>query len=314
MTSLPPKRTAMSLEHQLADIARVPMLTCDEEIILGNRVQNMLKVLRDRGIDEQISKENFSQVAESLDQEARQTVKTGLKARDRMISANMRLVVAVAKKIKTSQLHMTIQDMIQEGAIGLARAAEKFEPGRGYKFSTYAYWWIRQSIARASEYQEKTIRVPATIQKTAKRIKDAREELILEMKKEPTIPEIAAKMGEDPDRIRKIMLLNASVISLDSGIRKHGDSAELAEVLPADQEDQDCFDESPKLEILLKVLDSLPDNEKLLMKQRYGIGMTALSVKDVAAANESTEQEIRQKYQEIAKKMKFVANIFIGRE
>lgn len=304
----------MSLEHQLADIARVPMLTCDEEIILGNRVQDMLKLLRERGISERVSRENFSQIAENLDQEARRIIKTGLKARDRMISANMRLVVAVAKKIKTSQLHMTIQDMIQEGAIGLARAAEKFEPGRGYKFSTYAYWWIRQSIARATEHQEKAIKVPATVQKAAKQIKETREALILELKKEPTILQIAEKMNEDPERIKKVMLLNASVISLDSGVKRYGDGSELADILLANQESLDYLDESPRLDILLRVLDSLPSDEKLLMKQRYGIGMSPLSVKDMAAANKTTEQEIKQRYQEIAKKMKYVANIFMPKK
>lgn len=304
----------MSLEHQLADIARVPMLTCDEEIMLGNRVQEMLKVLRERGIDEQVSRENFSQISESLDQEAKRIIKTGLKARDRIISANMRLVVAVAKKIKTSQLHMTIQDMIQEGAIGLARAAEKFEPSRGYKFSTYAYWWIRQSIARASEHQEKTIKVPATVQKTAKQIKETREALTFELKREPTIYQIAKKMKEDPERIRKVILLNASVVSLDSGIRRHDDSVELADILSVNQELYDHFDENPRLDVLLRILDSLPGDEKLLIKQRYGIGMSPLSVKDAAAANKLTEQEIRQKCQEIAKKMKYVANIFMPKK
>lgn len=304
----------MSLEHQLADIARVPMLTCDEEIILGNRVQDMLKLLRERGISEHVSRENFSQIAENLDQEAKRIIKTGLKARDRMISANMRLVVAVAKKIKTSQLHMTIQDMIQEGAIGLARAAEKFEPGRGYKFSTYAYWWIRQSIARATEHQEKAIKVPAAVQKAAKQIKETREALILELKKEPTVLQIAEKMNEDPERIKKVMLLNASVISLDSGIKRYGDGSGLADILLANQESLDYLDESPRLDILLRVLDSLPSDEKLLMKQRYGIGMPPLSVKDMAAANKTTEQEIKQRYQEIAKKMKYVANIFMPKK
>lgn len=308
---LRPPRTAMSLEQQLADIARVPMLTCDEEIILGTRVQKMLSVLRENGIDEQISKQNFSGIAERLDENSRRVLRAGLKARDRMISANMRLVVAVAKKIKTSQMHMTIQDMIQEGAIGLARAAEKFEPGRGYKFSTYAYWWIRQGITRASENQEKAIRTPASVQKMAKQIKFARDELVIELKKEPTIKEIATKIGEESEKVERIAMLDSIVISLDSGIKRHEESSELLELISSSSDQEDENENNEKIEIILRLLHSLPEDEELLIRQRYGIGMAPLSTKDMADANGISEQMIKQKQLKITKKMRYVASIFI---
>ena len=161
----------MSLDDYIADIIRVPMLTCEEEIILGTQVQKMMQVLRENQISEQISQQILLDSVDKFSKEGARAIKSGLRARDRMISANMRLVVAIAKKAKTTQIHLSTQDLIQEGAIGLARAVEKFEPGRGYKFSTYAYWWIRQGVVRATEYQEKAIRLPSNVQKTIRQIK-----------------------------------------------------------------------------------------------------------------------------------------------
>lgn len=302
----------MSLDDYLRDIARVPMLTCDEEIILGNRVQDMIKVLRDNGLDEQVLRNTIASSIESLPPEARLRIKRGLKARDRMISANMRLVVAVVKRVRTTQVHMSSQDLMQEGAIGLARAAEKFEPGRGYKFSTYAYWWIRQGIVRAGEYQEKAIRIPANVQKTAKQIAETRARLSAKLGREPTILQIASEMEEKPSRIKNILLLDVSAISLDCDFESGGDQASLLDLVSVDKkewvEEQEEF--SAKVEFITGLIDGLPGEDQQLIRLRYGIGVDSMTIKEIAAASGASRQSVRQRHREIVDKIKLVIKMF----
>lgn len=302
----------MSLDDYLRDITRVPMLTCDEEIMLGNRVQEMIKVLRDNGLDEQILRDSVASSLKSLQPEARLAIKRGLKARDRMISANMRLVVAVVKRVKTTQVHMSTQDLMQEGAIGLARAAEKFEPGRGYKFSTYAYWWIRQGIVRAGEYQEKAIRVPANVQKAAKQIAETRAKLSAKLGKEPTILQIASEMEEKPERIKKILLLDVAAFSLDCGSESGSDQTSLLDLVSSGQgeEPEDQENSLTRMEFVTKLVSALPSEDQELIRQKYGIGTDSLTVKEMAAASKTSRQSIRQRHQEIMEKIRLVARVF----
>jgi RNA polymerase sigma factor (sigma-70 family) len=302
----------MSLDDYLRDITRVPMLTCDEEIMLGNKVQNMIKVLRDNGLGEQILRNNIAASIESLQPEEKLAIKRGLKARDRMISANMRLVAAVVRRVETAQVHMSTQDLMQEGAIGLARAAEKFEPGRGYKFSTYAYWWIRQGIVRAGEHQEKTIRVPANVQKAVKQITETKANLSARLGKEPTILQIASEMKEDPERVKKILLLDVAAISLDCGFESGSDQSSLLDVMFFDQgEDPEDQEESLiRVEFATKLIDALPSEDRDLIRQRYGIGTDPLTIKEIAIANETSQRSIKEKHEKIVSKIKVVAKIF----
>jgi RNA polymerase sigma factor, sigma-70 family len=302
----------MSLDDYLRDITRVPMLTCDEEIMLGNKVQEMIKVLRDNGLDEQILRDNITSSVKSLQPEARLTIKRGLKARDRMISANMRLVVAVVKRVKTTQVHMSTQDLMQEGAIGLARAAEKFEPGRGYKFSTYAYWWIRQGIVRAGEYQEKAIRVPANVQKAAKQIAETKARLSAKLGKEPTILQIANEMEEKPERIKRILLLDVAAFSLDCGFESGSDHASLLDLASSGQgtESEDQENSLIRVEFVTRLVSALPSEDQELIRQKYGIGVDSLTIKEMAVASRTSRQSIRQRHQEIMDKIKLVARMF----
>ena len=306
----------MSLDDYLKDIARVPMLTCDEEIILGNRVREMIRVLRSNGLDERILRNNIFGSMKSLQPETRQVVKKGLKARDRIISANMRLVVAVAKRMKTGQVNMSMQDLIQEGAIGLARAAEKFEPGRGYKFSTYAYWWIRQAVARATEYQEKAIRIPVNVQKTAKQVAEVQAKLSAKLGKKPTILEIAEEMDEKPERIEKILLLNATVISLDRAPEAEAGQFFLVDAASClhEEEIKELEELSIRAEFATKLVNALPREDQELIKKRYGIGMDPMTIKEIAEASGVSQQYVKQRHQKILSKIKLVANIFASAE
>ena len=302
----------MSLDDHLRDIARAPMLTCDEEIMLGNSVQEMIKTLEENGLDGQISQSNIATFAKELEPEARRIIRRGLKARSRMISANMKLVVAVVGRVKTTQVHMSTQDLIQEGAIGLARAVEKFEPARGYKFSTYAYWWIRQGIARASEHQEKAIRIPANVQKTAKQIAEIKTKLLTKLGKEPTILEIASEMEEKPERIKRILLLDVATVSFDCGFESGSDQASLLDLIPADQEEEVKERENltVRAEFAAMLVNALPEEEQELIKQKYGIGTSPMTIKEIAAANNVSQQSIKQKHEKIVNRIKPVARMF----
>lgn len=307
----------MSLEEYTADILRVPMLTCDEEIILGNQVQKMISILKKNNIEESITKKNFHNLTASLLLEERKAVSRGLKARNRIISANMRLVLAVANKIKTSQVHLTIQDMVQEGAIGLARAAEKFEPGRGYKFSTYAYWWIRQGIMRASEYQERAIRVPANVQKLSKEVKYARLKLLAKFSKEPTIEEIAIELNETVEKVSKAIEAGQPITSLDldaaasAGARNTTSSTTLIELIPAalNEDTEKEEDRSWKLNLLLSVISALTKDEEEFIKQRYGIGCEQLSIRQIAKRDGVSELSIKHKHQMLINKIRYATAI-----
>lgn len=302
----------MSLDDHLRDIARAPTLTCDEEIILGNSVQEMMRTLESSGFEGQILQSNIAAFVKELTPETRQIIRKGLKARNRMISANMRLVVTIVGRVKTTQTHMSTQDLIQEGAIGLARATEKFEPGRGYKFSTYAYWWIRQAIARASEHQEKTIRIPANIQKAVKQIAKTKAVLSLRLGKEPTMSEIASEMEEKLERVEKILLLDVAAGSFDHGLESDGEQGCSLKLIAADQEEnaRDREDSMVRVEFATRLINALPDEERELIKQKYGIGTDPMTIKEIAAANETSQQFIKQECERIMNKIKPVAKLF----
>jgi RNA polymerase sigma factor (sigma-70 family) len=306
----------MSLDDYLRDIARVPMLTCDEEIMLGNAVQKMIKTLRDKGLDEQILQSNIASFIEDLDPATRRIIQKGLKARDRMISANVRLVAAVVKKVKTSQVHMSTQDLMQEGVLGLARAVEKFEPGRGYKFSTYAYWWIRQGIVRAGQYQEKTIRIPANVQKTAKQIAEVRARLSATFGKEPTIAEIASDMEENLEKVKRILLLDVATVSLDCVFESSSDNCSLLDLISSDRQGQAEEQENCaiRIEFAVRLVNALPEEDRELIKQKYGIGTDPMTIKEIAAANNVSQQSIKQRHQGIVDRVKLVAKMFAPAE
>ena len=150
-----------SIGYYLSSIGRVPLLTAAEEIELAHHVQNMKKLLKTPEI-ERTKKDRYQ-------------IKIGKKSRDRMMSANLRLVVSVAKKYQNQGLELL--DLVQEGAIGLERAVDKFDPAMGYKFSTYAYWWIRQGMTRAIDNSARTIRLPIHISEKLSKMRRISREL-----------------------------------------------------------------------------------------------------------------------------------------
>ena len=169
------KLSGDSVRSYLRDIGRIPLLEHDEEILLGRQVQRLMEI---KACEELLGTPTKDELAASLEltpKELRKLLRDGEKAKDRMVTANLRLVVSVAKKY--TKRNMELLDIIQEGTIGLVRGVEKFDPGRGYKFSTYAYWWIRQGITRAIAEKSRAIRLPIHVTENLNKIKKAQREL-----------------------------------------------------------------------------------------------------------------------------------------
>lgn len=302
----------MSCDDYLRDIGKIPLLTSDEEIILGNKVQAMVQLLEQKGISQQVSAGNMDEMLAGLDEKERRVIRGGIRARNRMVSANMRLVVAIARKYVNKQVHMTMQDLIQEGAIGLTRAAEKFDPARGYKFSTYAYLWIRQGMTRGCESQEAIIKVPAHIQRTIRKASETRVRMSATLNREPTFQELAEEMGEtDWKKLRDMIFMNPVVVSLDLS-PKNGESSSLLEIVNGDDESEIKEQEeySAKLDFIMMVVNALEDNDKDLIKQRYGLGTEPISVKDMAKKLGVAPQAIRERQQTITRKIRYVVTKF----
>jgi RNA polymerase sigma factor (sigma-70 family) len=310
----------MTCEDYLKDIGRVPLLTSQEEIVLGNSVQAMTRMLEDKGISYQLSASNIREALEQLDDQEKRIVKNGLRARNRMVSANMRLVVAIAKKYVNKQVHMTMQDLIQEGAIGLTRAAEKFDPARGYKFSTYAYLWIKQGMTRGCEAQEGMIKLPAHLQRMIRKAAEVRIRLSAKLGREPSFSELSEEMGEvDQEKLRAIIsmhiMMSPAIISID--IRAEGNDRSflcLSDILNTDDESEirDSEENASKLNFVMLAIQALDPIDRELITRKYGIGCDPVSVRELAQMTDLAPQVIRERQQRAAAKIRYVVTSFVA--
>ncbi len=205
----------------LRDIGRVPLLSHEQEITLGRQVQEYMQVERAEleMIELTGDKPSIDELANKLNLSASQIKKrfrAGQRAKERMVAANLRLVVSVAKKY--TKRNMELLDLIQEGTIGLVRGVEKFDPARGYKFSTYAYWWIRQGITRAIAEKSRAIRLPIHITEMLNKLKKGQRELSQELSRTPTVIELAKHVELPEEDVKDLMCKAGQPVSLETKV------------------------------------------------------------------------------------------------
>ena len=258
----------------LRDIGRVPLLSHEQEITLGRQVQELmvlenLETELESDLGEKPDITLFAEKAGISTIQLKKKLKSGRRAKERMVAANLRLVVSVAKKY--TKRNMELLDLIQEGTIGLVRGVEKFDPTRGYKFSTYAYWWIRQGITRAIAEKSRSIRLPIHITEMLNKLKKGQRELSQELSRTPTLKELSEYVELPEDDVKDLMSKAGQPVSLETKIGD-GEDTILLDLLsneidmPSEQIESDCMKGD-----LESLLEQLPELQNRVLRMRYGM-------------------------------------------
>jgi len=288
----------------LQQIGRVPMLTEAEEIERGNQVQAYMAV---------IEKEHHT-AAE------RRIIRLGQKAKDRMINANLRLVVSVSKRYMDKCQILCLDDLIQAGNTGLIRAVEKYDPTRGYRFSTYAYCWIKQGIWRSISYSDRTIRLPVAALDALRRLSVYVPEFEREHGHHPGFDEMATECGlvgvaGDPKayRVRQFLLHNRRVSSLDVTIRAGEVNRPLLDVIGSEDHAADRIEAEEQLGILSDCIRDLPEEQAMVLEHLYGLnGHQPLRLMELSRLLKISHKRLATLEAEAIKTLKSSSALFAG--
>jgi len=251
-----------SVQMYLKEIGKTDLLSSEEEVELAKRI-------------------------EKRDEEAR----------EKLIKSNLRLVVSIAKRYVGRSPNLTLLDLIQEGNIGLFRAADKFDYHRGYKFSTYATWWIRQAITRALADQSRTIRIPVHMVETISKYTQVKRRLLQDLGREPMPEEIAAEMGVEVEKVRYIQKISQDTVSLESPVGEDEEDSTLGEFIEDEKAITPSQTAARRLlkDWLIQILDTLSPRERKILDMRFGLsdGITH-TLEEVGKEFRVTRERIRQ--------------------
>jgi RNA polymerase primary sigma factor len=276
----------------LKEIGRVPLLTGAEEVEYSRRIESgTLAALRlaDLAATGELASLDFGER-----RQLQRSVRRGEDAREVLIEANLRLVVSIAKRYVGRGMHFL--DLIQEGNLGLMRAVEKFDYTKGFKFSTYATWWIRQAITRAIADQARTIRIPVHMVESINKVHRIQRQMMQELEREPSIEELAERVGLTEDRVREIQRISLDLLSLDAPVGEEDDSnladfiEDQAAEAPADAAARRMLNRA-----VIDALDELNDREKAVVRLRFGLDDgQARTLEEVGKEFGVTRERIRQ--------------------
>jgi RNA polymerase primary sigma factor len=270
----------------LGEIGQVALLSADDEKRLGRAIRTM---------QEAKARSTEGSLTATQRRELRIIMREGEEAFEHLITANLRLVVSIARKYDGRELQLL--DLIQEGNIGLMRAAEKYDWEKGFKFSTYATWWIRQSMMRAMADQGRTIRVPSHVVEMLNRITKADRELNVELKREPTYAELAERTLIPAEKIEELKQISSVTISLDEPVSSDEDSTTWGDKFGGDTTDSpaDVAQRRELVDAISLELDHLPDRDRRIIDKRFGISSgEPQTLDDVAKQEGVTRERIRQ--------------------
>ncbi|HSE29051.1 MAG TPA: RNA polymerase sigma factor RpoD [Candidatus Saccharimonadales bacterium] len=289
-----------SVRLYLREIGKIPLLNPEEELGLAKQVvenRAELEEVQDKiaDIEEKTKKgEASARMTEELEKLSARAKKLSL-PKDQMAEANMRLVVSIAKRYSGRGLDFL--DLIQEGNTGLLRAVEKFDPDKGFKFSTYATWWIRQAITRAIADQARTIRIPVHMVETINKLLRTQRRMTQELNREPTIEELAVEMEMEPEKIEYVMKIKQDITSLDANVRDDDDDSVLGDFI--EDEDAQSPEESAAMQLLKEqvrdMLGVLTEREQKILKMRFGLDDgKSHTLEEVGQEFSVTRERIRQ--------------------
>ena len=305
------KATGDSVRAYLKDIGRIPLLEHEEEILLGRKVQRLMEI---REIEEEMDCQSQDDLAGILGvtvKQLKRELTEGERAKDKMVTANLRLVVSVAKKY--TKRNMELLDIIQEGTIGLVRGVEKFDPGRGYKFSTYAYWWIRQGITRAIAEKSRAIRLPIHVTENLNKLKKAQRELSQVNGYMPSVFELSDHLGLTVDEIKDLMCKARQPTSLEIKIGENRDTA-LIDLLEDESQLPEMLLENQFMkESLRGLVCDLPEMQAAVIGMRYGVGEEMLEPMSMTAIGQvlnMSRDRVRTLEHKGLKSLKEMANNF----
>jgi RNA polymerase primary sigma factor len=271
----------------LKEIGKVPLLTGAQEVNLAQRIEKGL-----------MASESMEAAVNGLSPEEKDelsaTVADGHRAKRQLIEANLRLVVSIAKRYVGRG--MLLLDLIQEGNLGLMRAVEKFDYTKGFKFSTYATWWIRQAITRAIADQARTIRIPVHMVETINKVTRVQRQMLQELGREPTVEELGEKLGMPPERVREIQRISQEPVSLEAPVGDEDDSLlgdfveDPGAIAPADAAARALLTEAVE-----EALEQLSDRERRVVRLRFGLDDGQLhTLEEVGKEFGVTRERIRQ--------------------